>query len=87
MASKKTVTPKPKKVKRKPAEKPTFLRPEDKLQLLEALNRAKEVLDSNIECGSAMGDVVHDAHHKLNMVARKLGYKYSAGNYYYRYTI
>tara|TARA_R110000751_G_scaffold173489_1_gene279966 strand:+ start:425 stop:682 length:258 start_codon:yes stop_codon:yes gene_type:complete len=85
MASKKTVTPKPKKVKRKPAEKPTFLRPEDRLQLLEALNKAKDVIDSNIECGSAMGDTVHDAQHKLHMVARKLGYK--DGNFYCDFTI
>ena len=43
MASKKTVTPKPKKVKRKPARKPTYLKPEDRLQLLEAIIKAKEV--------------------------------------------
>ena len=77
-----------KKVKKmKPAEKQTFLRPEDRLELLEALNRAKEVIDSNIECGSAMGDVVHDAQHKLNMVANKLGYKHSVENYYSKYTL
>ena len=89
MASKKPVSSRLKKAKTKskPAEKPTFLRPEDRLQLLEALNRAKEVIDSNIECGSAMGDVVHDAQHKLNMVAHKLGYKHSVQNYYSKYTI
>ena len=85
MASKKTVTPKPKKVKRKPAEKPTFLRPEDRLQLLEALNAAKSVIDSNLDCGSAMGDVTHNAQHKLLMVARKLGYK--DGGYYCDFTL
>ena len=77
-----------KKVKKmKPAEKLTFLRPEDRLELLEALNRAKEVIDSNVECGSAMGDIVHDAQHKLNMVAKKLGYKNSVENYYSKYTL
>ena len=77
-----------KKVKKmKPAEKQTFLRPEDRLELLEALNKAKEVIDSNVECGSAMGDIVHDAQHKLNMVANKLGYKHSVENYYSKYTL
>ena len=77
-----------KKVKKmKPAEKQTFLRPEHRLELLEALNRAKEVIDSNVECGSAMGDIVHDAQHKLNMVAKNLGYKHSVENYYSKYTL
>ena len=71
--------------KKKPAEKQTFLRPEHRLELLEAINKAKDVIDSNIECGSAMGDLVHDAHHKLNVVARKLGYKQE--NWYSNFTI
>ena len=75
------------KKKMKPAEKQTFLRPEDRLELLEALNKAKEVIDSNVECGSAMGDIVHDAQHKLNMVAKNLGYKHSVENYYSKYTL
>jgi hypothetical protein len=75
------------KKKMKPAEKLTFLRPEDRLELLEALNKAKEVIDSNVECGSAMGDIVHDAQHKLNMVANKLGYKHLVENYYSKYTL
>jgi len=71
--------------KKKPAEKQTFLRPEHRLELLEAINKAKDVIDSNIECGSAMGDLVHDAQHKLNVVARKLGYKQE--NWYSNFTI
>ena len=61
--------------KKKTAEKQTFLRPEHRLELLEAINKARDVIDSNIECGSAMCDEVHSAQHKLNMIARKLGYK------------
>tara|TARA_R100001530_G_scaffold37599_1_gene29194 strand:- start:81 stop:305 length:225 start_codon:yes stop_codon:yes gene_type:complete len=71
--------------KKKPAEKQTFLRPEHRLELLEAINKAKDVIDSNIECGSAMGDLVHDAQHKLNVVARKLGYKQE--NWYSNFTL
>ena len=71
--------------KKKPAEKQTFLRPEHRLELLEAINKARDVIDSNIECGSAMGDLVHDAQHKLNVVARKLGYKQE--NWYSNFTI
>ena len=71
--------------KRKPAEKQTFLRPEDRLELLEAINKSKGVMDDTLECGSAMGDLVHDAHHKLNVVARKLGYKQE--NWYSNFTL
>jgi hypothetical protein len=71
--------------RKKPAEKQTFLRPEHRLELLEAINKAKDVIDSNIECGSAMGDLVHDAQHKLNVVARKLGYKQE--NWYSNFTL
>ena len=71
--------------KKKPAEKQTFLRPEHRLELLEAINKARDVIDSNIECGSAMCDLVHDAQHKLNVVARKLGYKQE--NWYSNFTI
>ena len=71
--------------KKKPAEKQTFLRPEHRLELLEAINKARDVIDSNIECGSAMCSDVHDAQHKLNMVARKLGYKQE--NWYSNFTI
>ena len=39
--------------KKKPAEKQTFLRPEDRLELLNALNKAKSVMDDTLECGSA----------------------------------
>jgi len=71
--------------KKKPAEKQTFLRPEHRLELLEALNKARDVIDSNIECGSAMCDEVHAAQHELNMVARKLGYKQE--NWYGNFSI
>ena len=77
-----------KKVKKmKPAEKLTFLRPEDRLELLEALNGAKNVIDNNLEWGSSSCNDAHDAQHKLNMVAKKLGYKHSAENYYSKYTL
>ena len=71
--------------KKKPAEKQTFLHPTHRLELLEAINKARDVIDSNIECGSAMCNDVHDAQHKLNMVARKLGYKQE--NWYSNFTI
>ena len=75
-----------KKIKKmKPAEKLTFLRPEDRLELLEALNKAKEVCDDSLECGSAWTHVVHDAQAKINSVARKLGYKQE--NYCSKYTL
>ena len=77
-----------KKVKKmKPAEKQTFLRPEDRLELLEALNGAKNVIDSNLEWGSSSCNDAHDAQHKINMVASKLGYKYSEEKYYGKYTL
>ena len=71
--------------KKKPAEKQTFLRPEDRLELLEALNKAKSVCDDTLECGSAWCHEVHDANHKIREVARKLGYKQE--NYYSSYTL
>jgi len=67
-------------VKKKPAEKPTFLRPEDRLALLEALNKAKSVCDDTLESGSAWCHDVHDATNKINKIARKLGY--TQENYY-----
>ena len=71
--------------KKKPAEKQTFLRPEDRLELLNALNKAKSVMDDTLECGSAWCHEVHDAQAKINSVARKLGYKQE--NYYSKYTL
>ena len=71
--------------KKKPAEKQTFLRPEDRLELLEALNKAKGVMDDTLECGSAWCHEVHDANHKIREIARKLGYKQE--NYYSNYTL
>ena len=71
--------------KKKPAEKQTFLRPEDRLELLEALNKAKSVMDDTLECGSAWCHEVHDANNKLREVARKFGYKQE--NYYSNYTL
>ena len=71
--------------KKKPAEKQTFLRPEDRLELLNALNKAKSVMDDTLECGSAWCHDVHDANHKIREVARKFGYKQE--NYYSDYTI
>ena len=71
--------------KKKPAEKQTFLRPEDRLALLEALNKAKSVCDDTLECGSAWCHDVHDANNKIREIARKLGYKQE--NYYSSYTL
>ena len=71
--------------KKKSAEKQTFLSPEDKLELLEALNKAKSVMDDTLECGSAWCHEVHDANHKIREVARKFGYKQE--NYYSSYTL
>ena len=71
--------------KKKPAEKQTFLRPEDRLSLLEALNKAKSVCDDTLECGSAWCHDVHDANNKIREIARKLGYKQE--NYYSDYTL
>ena len=71
--------------KKKPAEKQTFLRPEDRLELLNALNKAKSVCDDTLECGSAWCHDVHDATNKIRDVARKFGYKQE--NYYSDYTI
>ncbi len=71
--------------KKKSAGKQTFLNPEDKLELLEALNKAKSVMDDTLECGSAWCHEVHDANHKIREVARKFGYKQE--NYYSSYTL
>ena len=71
--------------KKKPAEKQTFLRPEDRLELLEAINKSKSVMDDTLECGSAWCHEVHDANHKIREVARKFGYKQE--NYYSNYTL
>jgi hypothetical protein len=61
--------------KKKPAEKQTFLRPEHRLELLEAINKSKSVMDDTLECGSAWCHDVHDANNKLREIARKLGFK------------
>ena len=71
--------------KKKPAEKQTFLREGDRLQLLEALNRAKEVCDDCLEGGSSYTHIVHDANDKLRTVAHKLGYKQES--YYCNFTL
>ena len=71
--------------KKKPAEKQTFLRPEHRLELLEAINKSKGVMDDTLECGTAWCHDVHDANHKIREVARKFGYKQE--NYYSSYTL
>ena len=71
--------------KKKPAEKQTFLRPEDRLELLKALNKAKSVMDDTLECGSAWCHEVHDANNKLRDLARKFGFKQE--NYYTQFTL
>ena len=71
--------------KKKPAGKQTFLRPEDRLELLNALNKAKGVMDDTLEWGSAWCHDVNDANNKLREIARKLGYKQE--NWYCQFTI
>ena len=71
--------------KKKPAGKQTFLRPEDRLELLNALNKAKGVMDDTLECGSAWCHDVHDANNKIREVARKFGYKQE--NWYCQFTL
>ena len=71
--------------KKKSTGKQTFLSPEDKLELLEALNKAKSVCDDTLECGSAWCHEVHDANHKIREVARRFGFKQE--NYYSSYTL
>jgi len=73
------------KKKVKPVEKQTFLRPEHRQELLEALNKAKTVCDDTLESGSAWCHDVHDANNKIRDIARKLGYKQE--NYYCDYTL
>ena len=70
---------------KKPTEKQTFLCPDDKRELLEALNKAKSVMDDTLECGSAWCHEVHDANNKIREIARKFGYKQE--NYYSNYTV
>ena len=75
--------------KKKPVKKiidrQTYLRPEHRLELLEALNKAKEVCDDSLECGSACTHIVHDAQHKVRTIAHKLGYKQE--NWYCNFTL
>ena len=71
--------------KKKRAGKQTFLSPEDRLELLNALNKAKGVMDDTLECGSAWCHDVHDANNKVREIARKLGYKQE--NWYSDFTI
>ena len=73
------------KKKAKPAEKQSFLRPEHRLELLNALNKAKGVMDDTLECGSAWCHDVHDANNRIREIARKLGYKQE--NWYCQFTI
>ena len=71
--------------KKKPAEKQSFLRPEHRLELLNALNKAKGVMDDTLECGSAWCHDVHDANNKIREIARKFGYKQE--NWYCQFTL
>ena len=71
--------------KMKPIDRQTYLRPEHRLELLDALNKAKEVCDDCLEGGSSYTHIVHDANNKVRNVAHKLGYK--QGSYYCNFTI
>ena len=61
-------------------QKKSILTTEDRLELVEALNKAKSVCDDTLECGSAWCHDVHDAQNKIRNVAHKLGFKQD--NYY-----
>tara|TARA_R110000824_G_scaffold53466_3_gene148034 strand:- start:2575 stop:2790 length:216 start_codon:yes stop_codon:yes gene_type:complete len=56
-------------------QKKSILTTEDRLELVEALNKAKSVCDDTLECGSAWCHDVHDAQNKIRNVAHKLGFK------------
>ena len=71
--------------KKKPAEKQTFLRPEHKLELLEAINKAWGVCEDSLEVGAPRTDEAHDAKHKIRQIACKLGYKQE--NWYCQFTM
>ena len=71
--------------KKKPAEKQTVLRPEEGVELLEAINKSKGVMDDTLECGSAWCHDVHDANNKLREIGRKLGFKQE--NWYCNFTL
>ena len=63
----------------------SHLTPDDKRELLEAINKAREVIDDNIEGGSTLCSTAHDAQHKVNVIARKLGFKQE--NYWGNFTL
>ena len=73
------------KKKVKPAEKQTFLRPEHRLELLEAINKAREVCNDSLESGAPRTDDAHSAQDKLRNIAHKLGYKQE--NWYVKFTL
>ena len=73
------------KKKAKPAEKQTFLRPEHKLELLEAINKARDVCEDSLEFGAPRTDDAHSAQDKLRSIASKLGYKQE--NWYVEFTL
>ena len=73
------------KKKAKPAEKQTFLRPEHKLELLEAINKARDVCEDSLEFGAPRTDDAHSAQDKLRSIAHKLGYKQE--NWYVEFTL
>ena len=73
------------KKKAKPAEKQTFLRPEHKLELLEAINKARDVCNDSLESGAPRTDDAHSAQDKLRSIAHKLGYKQE--NWYVEFTL
>ena len=73
------------KKKVKPAEKQTFLRPEHRLELLEAINKAREVCNDSLESGAPRTDDARSAQDKLRSIASKLGYKQE--NWYVEFTL
>ena len=56
-------------------QKKSILTTEDRLELVDALNKAKSVCDDTLECGSAWCHDVHDAQNKIRNVAHTLGFK------------
>ena len=73
------------KKKVKLAEKQTFLRPEHRLELLEAINKARDVCNDSLESGAPRTDDAHSAQDKLRSIASKLGYKQE--NWYGEFTL
>ena len=63
----------------------SHLTPDDKRELLEAINKAWEVSEDVLECGSALASLCHESNGNLRKIAIKLGYKQE--NWYSKFTL